>query len=134
MLGLADEDARGIVGDGVVGEQLGDVLPHSLVDVVAVGALQLLDRADVLRRGELLLEVIEALHAPRPTSAVRGPAGVRSAACRATARGTAEHKIAKAAAARATPNRYPTNPPASVSRSHHELRSAGATVSRSIGT
>ena len=47
---LADEHAGGIVRHGIVGEELGEVGPHSLVEVVAVGALQPLDGLHVFRR------------------------------------------------------------------------------------
>ncbi len=57
---LADVRAGGIVRDGVVGVEIGDVFPHALVDVVAVLALEALQRAQVLGGGDLRFERIEA--------------------------------------------------------------------------
>ena len=45
--GLADVNVSRIVGHGVVGEVLGEVSPHALVEVVAISALQALDGAQV---------------------------------------------------------------------------------------
>jgi hypothetical protein len=45
---------------GVVGEQVGHLVPLSLVEVVAVGALQALDVADVLQAFHARLELRHA--------------------------------------------------------------------------
>ncbi len=73
--GLTDEDPRRVVADGVVGEQLRDIRPHSLVDVVPVGALELLDRADVLGGRNVGFQLVEA------SGRVRREPGCRSSMC-----------------------------------------------------
>ena len=55
----ADVRAGRIVRDGVVGVEIRNVLPHALVDVIAVLALQPLDRGDVLGRDDLRFQRIE---------------------------------------------------------------------------
>jgi hypothetical protein len=58
---LPDVDPRRIVRDRIVGEVVGEVRPQPLVEEVAVGALQALDRADVLRRLDLGLQLCKPL-------------------------------------------------------------------------
>ena len=58
---VADVRAGRVVRDRVLAIQVGDVLPHPFVDVVAVLALQAPDRAHVLGRDDLRLERVEAL-------------------------------------------------------------------------
>ncbi len=57
---VADVGAGGIVRDCVVRVEVGDVFPHTFVDVVAVLALQPLERAHVLGGDDLRLEGVEA--------------------------------------------------------------------------
>ena len=56
---VADVRAGRVLRDGIVGVEIGDVLPHAFVDVVAVLPLQALDRGDLLGRDDLRLERVE---------------------------------------------------------------------------
>jgi hypothetical protein len=58
---LADIDACRVIRDRIVREVLGEVRPQPLVEEVPVGALQALDRADVLGRLDLRLELRETI-------------------------------------------------------------------------
>ena len=77
---VADVGAGRVIRDGVFGVEIGDVLPHALVDVVAVLPLQALDGRDVLGRDDLRFERVE----PRVERAVRLRG---SACCKAGGRG-----------------------------------------------
>ena len=77
----ADEDARGIVADRILGEELDQVLPQAKLKVVAVGPLEPLDGPDVLGP----LDIAEKLVDPRP-QCVGGRRGALSRDDRQTAR------------------------------------------------
>ena len=57
----ADKDSVGVIRHGVGGKQIGHVVPHPLVDVVAVGPLELLNGAYVLAARYFGLELIQPL-------------------------------------------------------------------------
>jgi hypothetical protein len=56
---LADVDAGRVIGDRVVRVELGEIGPHPLVEVIAVGPLQAFDRAHVLGCRDVDLERVE---------------------------------------------------------------------------
>jgi hypothetical protein len=58
--GLTDEHACRIVGHGVIREELREIGPEALVEIVAVGVLQLLDRRHILGELDFGLQPVEA--------------------------------------------------------------------------
>jgi hypothetical protein len=71
---VPNEHPRRIVGDGIVSEERGKVLPHSFVEVIPVRTLQLLDRLNVFSGANVRLESIQPFSAGR----------LRSERCRAS--------------------------------------------------
>ena len=59
--GPADKDSVGVIRHGVGSKQIGHVVPHEFVNVVAVGSLELLNGAYVLAARYFGFELIQPL-------------------------------------------------------------------------
>jgi hypothetical protein len=56
---VADVDACGIIGDGIVREEAGEVFPQTFVEVITISALKAFDGGQVFGVGDLRFELCE---------------------------------------------------------------------------